>query len=483
MPDGLDFFELWDAASRRPEPERTPLASVASAGDITPYVDRVCQGVTIAVNGTRNDTLNRAAYTLGRIVAAGQLDYTTAAEALAAAGRAAGLEDGEITATVRSGLRSGEREPRALEKREVVAPPVSVISLSSAPPAPPDDTQPETERTSWWPRRIGEIVLERAEEPPPTQLARQDGHRLFYAGRVNGLLGESESGKTWVALLAVQQALAVGEHVLYLDFEDSAKGIETRLTLIGATRGHLERLHYASPDEALGLAQQADLAEALGSTPYTVIVVDGVNAAMTLMGLDVDSSNRDATVFTQRILRPLADTGAAVITIDHVPKNKDARGKGGIGAQAKRAMTRGCALAVEIVRPFGEGQVGELKLTVDKDTPGKVRGVSAGGKVAGAVHIDSTQPGKVDITIEAPDLRSAAEKGPFRPTHLMAKVSAWLETVPEGASGASIEKGVGGNRDYIREALNALVTEGHVTRSSGPRGAVVHTLINPFQEL
>lgn len=488
------FYDLFD------RPPRAPAGEVAvptgNAGDLTSYLATVCEGVATAVNGTRNDTLNRAGYTLGRIVAAGQLDYNTVADALTYAAHRAGLEDDEIGPTMRSGLQAGEKEPRALDARRTSTWPdlttMTARSASSADAASASaaaaggtsvtDTPSEPDRTSWWPRPIGTVIADRNDEPDPTHLARNDGHRLFYSGRVNGLLGESESGKTWVALHAVAQSLAIDEHALYLDFEDSAKGIDGRLRLLGVTEDQLERLHYANPDEALGLAQHVDLTEALDTSPYGLVILDGVNAAMTVLGLDVDSSNKDATVFTQRLLRPLANTGAAVVTIDHVPKNKDQRGKGGIGAQAKRAMTRGCALAVEVVRPFGPGMHGELKLTVDKDTPGKVRGVSASAKYAGIVHLDSSSTGVV-MKVEAPDLRSPDERGPFRPTHLMEKVSRWLETIPSGASQTTVENGVGGNRDNVRHALNVLVNEGHVVRSEGARKAVIHTLINPFREL
>jgi hypothetical protein len=358
-------------------------------------------------------------------------------------------------------------------------------------PVTESDTPADTEsdgtldRTSWWPRPIGTVISDREDEPDPTHLARTDGHRLFYSGRVNGLLGESESGKTWVALHAVAQALGVAETVAYLDFEDSAKGIDGRLRLLSATDAQLGQLYYANPDEAMGLAQHADLTEALAGTPFSLIILDGVNAAMTVMGLNPDSSQNDATAFTQRLLRPLANTGAAVVTIDHVPKNKETRGKGGIGAQAKRAMTRGCALSVEVAREFGPGMHGELKLMVDKDTPGKVRGVSGNGRYAGLVHLDSTTPGSVAIQVEAPDLRPHDERPAFEPTHLMEKASRFLESMEDGASPSqkAVQDGMGGNRDNVNLALDALVKRGHVTRGTGPRSAITYTLINPYREL
>jgi hypothetical protein len=45
------------------------------------------------------------------------------------------------------------------------------------------------------------------EPPAPELLRRTDGNAMFYKGQVNMLFGEPESGKTWVALAAVSEAL------------------------------------------------------------------------------------------------------------------------------------------------------------------------------------------------------------------------------------------------------------------------------------
>jgi len=68
--------------------------------------------VLLTPEGERNHALNRAAYSLGQLVAARQLDAETVAEALYTAGIRAGLEHGEVIATVRSGLAAGLVNPR-----------------------------------------------------------------------------------------------------------------------------------------------------------------------------------------------------------------------------------------------------------------------------------------------------------------------------------------------------------------------------------
>ena len=62
--------------------------------------------------GTRNDTLNRAAFSLGRLVAAGLIPPLPVMTGLADAAARAGLPDDEARRTIRSGLAAGVRKPR-----------------------------------------------------------------------------------------------------------------------------------------------------------------------------------------------------------------------------------------------------------------------------------------------------------------------------------------------------------------------------------
>lgn len=333
------------------------------------------------------------------------------------------------------------------------------------------------EHTSWLPKPLN--LDSSQEEPKPEFLPREDGEFLIYRGKVNGLLGESESGKTWVALFAVQQALAVGQRVIYLDFEDSASGILNRLRSLGAIDDHFANLLYASPDETLTLAASADLYQALADFKPDLVVLDGVNAAMTLLGLDLNS-NTDATKFSQAVLKPLKSQGAGVLTIDHVPKNKDNRGNYAIGAQSKRADIDGCAISVAVVAPFGRGQNGELKMTVTKDRPGHVRAIALGAKAVGVAHLRSAGEDKVRIMIEG--LRDKANGG-FRPTHLMEKVSKLLEASTGPLSKNAVEKGIEGKNDAIRIACQTLIDDGFITISNGSKNSLMLNLVKPYREV
>jgi len=348
-------------------------------------------------------------------------------------------------------------------------------NLSVVPNLDDDKIELARERSSWFPKPLDLDNLE--EEPEPAFLARTDGHRLFYAGKINALLGESESGKTWVALLAVKQCLDVGQKVIYLDFEDSGRGILNRLRSLGVSDEKFATFTYANPDEELKLEQRIDLGEALAEQKPDFVVVDGVNAAMTLLNLELNS-NRDATFFSQQLLRPLALSGAAVCTIDHVPKSKDNRGNYAIGAQAKRADVNGAAISVSVVQPFGRGMMGELHLKVTKDRPGHVRAISKEATNAGRVLLKSSPDGSVSMVVEAPP----SDSNRTRPTNLMEKISKVLEASTSPLSKSSVIKEVKGKTEWIMVACQVLIDEKFIAIENGARNSLNLKLLKPFRE-
>jgi putative DNA primase/helicase len=75
--------------------------------------DEACR-VAAAPRGTRNDTLNAAAFSLGQLAGAGLLDRYQVERPLVLAASVAGLGEEEATATVHSGLDAGQKLPRVL---------------------------------------------------------------------------------------------------------------------------------------------------------------------------------------------------------------------------------------------------------------------------------------------------------------------------------------------------------------------------------
>ena len=73
---------------------------------------RASCGVAGAPEGSRNHTLNRAAFKLGQIVSAGHLEAEDAAAGADAGGQMAGLGEPEAARTIASGLAAGLQHPR-----------------------------------------------------------------------------------------------------------------------------------------------------------------------------------------------------------------------------------------------------------------------------------------------------------------------------------------------------------------------------------
>lgn len=259
------------------------------------------------------------------------------------------------------------------------------------------DENEDLTTSSWIPDFINSDAI--FDEPEPSILRRADGHHIFYAGKINALFGESESGKTWIALEAVRQELEKGNFVFYLDFEDSVRGIYNRLNTLEADLSHFKTFLYSNPTEPLSAGAREALLTKIEEFKPSLIVLDGVNAAMNVMGLDLEK-NKDATSFSQEVLRPLRLHNAAIITIDHVTKSKDNRGNYAIGAQAKRADIDGCAVAVEVEIAFGRGIDGALALKVTKDRPGFVRAICQEGKNLGIANIKAQASGTIKIFLE-----------------------------------------------------------------------------------
>jgi hypothetical protein len=86
------------------------------AGSPTAYAAAALRGeldrVLAAGQGTRNHTLNAAAFALGQLAAGGLLTRQLVQDALTLAGQAIGLDARECAATIRSGLDAGARTPR-----------------------------------------------------------------------------------------------------------------------------------------------------------------------------------------------------------------------------------------------------------------------------------------------------------------------------------------------------------------------------------
>jgi hypothetical protein len=103
--------------ARQPVASPVPAATPSLIRDGSAYADAVlgyeADRVARAAVGSRNDTLFRAARSLGQLAAGGAISPDAVRAALTQAAETAGLGRAETTRTIESGLKSGTRMPRA----------------------------------------------------------------------------------------------------------------------------------------------------------------------------------------------------------------------------------------------------------------------------------------------------------------------------------------------------------------------------------
>ena len=121
--------------------------------------------------------------------------------------------------------------------------------------------------------------------PAPEVLARSDGVCLFYAGQVNLLFGDPESGKTFVALAAVAEALHHGRTALVLDLDHNDPSVTVaRFMMLGAPAAALRdlgRFHYVEPEDRWHVLAVVDD----GATWHpSVILVDSIGELLPVFG-------------------------------------------------------------------------------------------------------------------------------------------------------------------------------------------------------
>ena len=135
------------------------------------------------------------------------------------------------------------------------------------PAAPPDDEAEDAEEHRSWCRVDLSAVLDGTwQRPRPAVGARDDGHGLFYPGKVHTIASEAEGGKTWLALHATAQEIKAGNGVILIDLEDDEAGAAARLTAMGADPADISaQFGYIRPDEPIGnYGNRGRLDEALG---------------------------------------------------------------------------------------------------------------------------------------------------------------------------------------------------------------------------
>lgn len=303
---------------------------------------------------------------------------------------------------------------------------------------------------------------------PPNLCVREDGKVHFiYPGRLHTLIGPSEAGKSWLAARWCLQLMEQGQHVVYLDWEDTDVGHKARLMSMGATSEMLhEFFHYAQRDNQWTPAARAELTRALDVWNPALVVVDAMTPALATEGAD-DWRGVDIARFYADVVRVCKNAGAAVLVIDHVNKADETQ----TGSHYKKGGIDGVSYKLRNATPMGRGRRGLSTLLIEKDRHGYLRGLAVGdADVIGTLVVDDTIRGDTVVRVDAPVGavgRSDADGGERYPA-LMEKISQVVEAAPGGVTRTGVYESVKGNRQKATRALAALLKEGWCVETSGP---------------
>ena len=312
----------------------------------------------------------------------------------------------------------------------------------------------------------------------PAIMERSDDATVLYAGKLNSIHGIPASGKSWVAIIGILEAVLRGGNVILWDFEDSAATFKRRSLMMGFDPvTHAESFKYVSPAMANSptAIEEAKkwLSEAVDPM-YSLVVIDAAESA----GCPSDGS--DVQPWFKTHVDPWREVGAGVLLIDHVPKRAEDRPRGQIGSQRKLAAIDGAALAVSGV-PWTKRTGGRIFLHNHKDRGGDIP-APVGKCVAVIVGTYHTEGGEQTFayTIEPPEpvddtadlnftiLAAIAEEGPDGVQGLKAmrglvkaKGTTVDATVRELVTVGMLEKTRAGRSDKytITEAGKALLSD------------------------
>jgi len=352
---------------------------------------------------------------------------------------------------------------------------------------------------TWWGIKDTDQLwdLEDYEPEQATIGRREDGACLFYPGKVSALVGPPESAKSWVAQYVVSQEIMAGNTAMYLDFEDSDKGIIGRMRYLGVPPEiGRENFLYSDPKGALTPEAARELFSNLDIHRPTVVIVDGLGAVMAMHGHEM-KDNTEYIRFFQLLLEPLTRSGAAVIVIDHTSKDADETNNYAIGAQAKLQMITGVQIRVQAVRKFGRGKKGRLRLAINKDRPGGVRENSEFRVFKGAngrgsyeldywatVFVDATEPPAVHITMRFEPKEVAEDpSGVGEELAVEERVLEYLEQAGQEVSTNRVVQEVKGKEKDLRQALNTLEFKRLVSMREGPRKAKMWTFVGRLADI
>jgi hypothetical protein len=303
------------------------------------------------------------------------------------------------------------------------------------------------------------------------------GRFLLYEGRINGIHGHSNAGKSWTALLACKQAMEAGEHVFYFDYEDEARGLVERLLFaLNVKPETVARLfHYTRPKVRF---DQPSIGALLSRLQPSLVVIDAVGGSLAMEGMSY-LDDMDVTLWVARVPAFIVGTGAAVLLLDHNPKDTLRGALWPIGSQRKKAAVTGAQYLQEMAVSFSKDKPGYSKIITAKDRSG----ASAEGSVVAHLKFDIVhvrRRGEVQavthIGLVDPPAKEIADAVNFKK-----KAKALCDALADKPLNTTDLRAAykGSDNSDLGTVINQMVEAGFIKKEKEGK-SMMHTLVAPY---
>jgi hypothetical protein len=276
---------------------------------------------------------------------------------------------------------------------------------------------------------------------------------IVYPGRRHLFSGPPEGAKTLAAYAVALEELRAERRVLLVDLEMGRFDARDLLRDLGATDDDLGRLLYVEPETGPTGSTIMELID-----PYreslSLAIIDAAAGAYALSNLD-DQKRLDAERWAALWVRPLWDAGVGSVTIDHVTKNAESRGKYAIGSERKVGAVD-VHLGFEFVgEPLRRGGQAVCKITTHRDRPGWLPRPRA----AEFDLVSDPVTHRITWSFNPPG-ETVAGKG-FKPTYLMDRVLEHVGHYAYEPVARTVLAGlVKGRQEYVLQAIDELLEQG-----------------------
>ena len=317
--------ELAESAGAADAP--VPRPAVSPPGGTSNYgreaLRREAATVAGTSEGSRNDTLNRAAFNIGTLISGGEVTQADAEAQLLAAAQQCGLPEIEARRTIASGIASGVKYPRKRQARSEVtgrAETVMETTALSLPFAP----IPASDLIRDYPELRPVVIADLLREGETMNVVAAP--KVGKSWLVHGLAVAVASGGNWLGKQTTQG------RVLLIDGELHRETLAERLLktqlAMGSSISDMALLDvWAVRGQRLTIEAIATALEDLPEGQYRLIVVDALYRFLPLDG--EENANETMTRVYNALDRIAKRSGASVVVVHHATK----------GSQSEKAVT------------------------------------------------------------------------------------------------------------------------------------------------